>query len=93
MQRAGGSPVGWVQPTISHSVTSGGLHPPYELRTIASVTLPSPRLNQAGKSGSWAAWKRGRSGWRVFDGRRCPQQEKSSAIDARKSLLFTGPTR
>ena len=30
--------VGWVQPTILHSVTSGGLHPPYALRTIEGAS-------------------------------------------------------
>ena len=38
---------GWVQPTISHRVTSAGLHPPDARRTIEGVILPSPRFNQA----------------------------------------------
>jgi hypothetical protein len=49
MHRARGSPVGWVQPTIVHRVTSVGLHPPHALRTIGGVTLPSPRSNHARK--------------------------------------------
>ncbi len=32
VQLAGGSPVGWVQPTILQYVRSGGLHPPYGSR-------------------------------------------------------------
>ena len=47
MQPAGESLVGWVQPTILHKVTSGGLHPPYVLKKTESVTFQSPRLNQA----------------------------------------------
>jgi hypothetical protein len=39
--------VGWVQPTIGSGPTAGGLHPPYNLRTVESITLAPFPLKHA----------------------------------------------